>query len=92
VRPTSYRIKILVVGGRRGDEMRGTGIVDRLAARRTLAGDAPEWETVYEARDATEAMRLCVADLEELDAGWFEVLDLRASAVGRAAGLPSVGF
>lgn len=72
---------------REGDEGRAALIVDRLADTRPVLGDEPQWQVTYETRDVTEAMRLCEADLNELDPDWVEILDFRAL---RSRRLPDV--
>lgn len=87
-RKATRLLRIFVVGG---DEDRATVIVDRLSGRRSLSGDTPEWEVVYEARSASEATEACAADLDRLDPCWFEVIDLKAVSIRRPTGLSLEG-
>ena len=71
-------LELCLVGSRTGERERADLLVDRLAARRGVSGDGPRWSVAYEAVDVGEAMRICEAELSELDSRWFEVLDFRA--------------
>jgi hypothetical protein len=71
-------LRLYTVGARPADRERAALLVDRLASRRKVAGDGPEWRVRYECRDVSEAMRLCAADLTEIDPAWIEVLDFKA--------------
>ena len=71
-------LRLYTVGALSGDRDRAALLVDRLASRRQVSGAGPEWRVRYECRDASEAMRLCAADLSEIDTGWIEVLDFEA--------------
>ncbi len=71
-------LRLNLVGSRPADRERAALIVDRLASRRTVAGDEGQWEVIYETGDTAEAMRLCESDLGEIDPSWFRVLDFIA--------------
>lgn len=71
-------LKLSLVGTGVADLERATLLADRLAARRLVTGEAPEWQVLYEAADTAEAMALCEAELGELDPRWLEILDFTA--------------
>jgi hypothetical protein len=77
VRESPRVLELCLVGSQVGERRRADLLVDRLASRRAVNGDGPRWTVVYDAVDITEAMRLCEAELTELDPRWFEVLDFR---------------
>jgi hypothetical protein len=67
-----------LVGSDEADRERATLVADRLAARRLVRGEAPEWWVFYERVDTVAAMELCETELTELDPRWFEILDFEA--------------
>jgi hypothetical protein len=71
-------LRLHTVGAHPADRERAALLVDRLASRRTVSGEGPEWRVVYECRDISAAMRLCAADLSEIDPRWIEILDFEA--------------
>jgi hypothetical protein len=71
-------LRLFTVGARPADLERAALLVDRLASRRKVTGDGPEWRVLYECPGVSEAMRLCVADLTEIDPAWIEILDFTA--------------
>jgi hypothetical protein len=73
-------LRIYLVGSKVADGRRAEQIVDGLASRRPVSGGAGEWRVVYETEEISEAMRICEADLTELDPGWLEILDFAALA------------
>jgi hypothetical protein len=52
--------------------------VDRLADRRPVSDGIGEWQVIYRTEEISEAMRLCEADLTELDPSWLEILNFAA--------------
>jgi hypothetical protein len=71
-------LRIYLVGSRVADRRRAEQIVDGLASRRPVSGGAGEWRVVYDTEEVSEAMRICEADLAELDPSWLEILDFAA--------------
>jgi hypothetical protein len=71
-------LRLYTMGARSADRERAALLVDRLASRRKVTGDGPEWSVLYEVLDVSEAMRLCAADLTEIDPAWIEILDFKA--------------
>jgi hypothetical protein len=80
-------LRLFTVAARAGEREQAALVVDRLAARRRVTGDGPEWSVLYECRDTSEAMRRCAAELTEIDPAWIEVLDFEVlpSPQGRGA-------
>jgi len=71
-------LRIRLVGPRIADRERAESILGLLAARRPLEGGVGEWRVVYDTPEISEAMRMCEADLTELDPGWMAILDFEA--------------
>jgi hypothetical protein len=71
-------LRLYTVGTLSGDPDRAALLVDRLASRRQVSGDGPEWLVLYECRDVSGAMELCAAELTEIDPAWVEILDFSA--------------
>lgn len=75
--PCRRVLRLYLLAERRVDPIRWP-FCDRLAARRTVWGRAPDWRVLYEVDDLSEAMRMCAADLDQLDPRWLEILDFQA--------------
>jgi hypothetical protein len=68
---------------------RATEIVEVLRGRRKVSGGGPAWSVVYPDVEVAEALRLCDADLGEIDPRWGDVLDFAATP---SAPLPEAEF
>jgi hypothetical protein len=71
-------IGFYLVGSPATDGERAELILDGLAKRRPVFGEAGEWRVFYEAEGTSEALRMCEADLGELDPLWPRILDFKA--------------
>jgi hypothetical protein len=71
-------LSLYLVGARTADRERAELLVDRLSSRRRVSGSDDRWSVLYESGDVSEAMRMCEADLSDLDPGWMQVLDFKA--------------
>ena len=71
-------LRLYTVATHPADRERTALLVDRLSSRRSVSGDGPEWTVLYQCLDVSEAMRLCAADLSEIEPAWIEILDFKA--------------
>jgi hypothetical protein len=76
-------LRLFLVGPRAADRERADRIVDGLAERRPVSDGMGDWRVIYDSEEISEAMRMCEADLAELDPGWLEILDFAAVPLRR---------
>ena len=70
------RLRLVGTGAETG--RRAALVVDRLAAKRAVEGECPEWRITYMTVDHAAAFRLLEADLNAIDERWIEALDFSA--------------
>jgi hypothetical protein len=71
-------LRLHAIGGGEGARDRAVLIVDRLASRRSVSGDCPEWRVTYTDVDIARALALLESDLSRIDPRWTEALDFAA--------------